>query len=81
MAPTHAERVRILPPLLIWPCDAAGVAACLSSRGDGFESRTGRSSRAGDQETPSRLVPGNRQVQVPRKFLRSGLEPGPSTVS
>ena len=36
-----ARRVR-LPPDTLMPCDAAGVATCLSSRRDGFESRTGR---------------------------------------
>ena len=35
------RRVR-LPPDTLSPCDAAGVATCLSSRRDGFESRTGR---------------------------------------
>ena len=36
------RRVRLPPDTLITPCDAAGVATCLSSRRDGFESRTGR---------------------------------------
>ena len=38
------RRVRLPPDTLLLPCDAAGVATCLSSRRDGFESRTGRCS-------------------------------------
>src|SRR5262249_50632394 len=36
------RRVRLPPDTLLTPCDAAGVATCLSSRRDGFESPTGR---------------------------------------
>src|SRR5438067_1792024 len=38
--PAASDRRVRLPPGTLPPCDAAGVATCLSSRRDGFESRT-----------------------------------------
>lgn len=61
-APTLTPRVRFLPSLLT-PCDAAGAAACLSRRCDGFESRTGRCFRAEAKWCGNRLIRGSGQVR------------------
>ena len=54
---------------LLLPCDAAGVATCLSSRRDGFESRTGRCIRAVAERPGDRLMSGLRQVRLlPARF-------------
>ncbi len=57
------RRVR-LPPDTLPPCDAAGVATCLSSRRDGFESRTGRLLRAEAERRGDRLIRGYGQVRL-----------------
>ena len=46
------------------PCDAAGVATCLSSRRDGFESRTGRWTRAVADRPADLLNTVRRQVRL-----------------
>ena len=46
------KRVRLLPDTLV-PCDEAGVPARLSTGGDGFDSRTGRSVRANGVGSPT----------------------------
>jgi hypothetical protein len=51
--------------VLFLPCDAAGVATCLSSRGDGFESRTGRFLRA-VAERLANLCPDGETEIMPR---------------
>ncbi len=74
--------VRLLPGALLWPCDEAGVTACLSNRRDGFDSRTGRSFRAEAERRGGRLIRGERQVRLLPARLDWGMDwSGSSRVS